>query len=260
MNRRYRKTIIAGNWKMNNTLSQMKAFAEQIKPIIPKGKWCNVVLCVPAVNITSAVRLFKDCHIAIGAETCHYEDHGAYTGEITAEMIKEAGAKYVIIGHSERRQYYNETDFTVNKKVHAAINAGLTPIVCVGESLEQRELGVTMELISYQVKCALANVPADKMRHVIIAYEPLWAIGTGNTATSAQAQEVCAAIRATLGKPYDLETAKTISILYGGSMNAGNAAELLAQPDIDGGLIGGASLKPVDFSKIVAATAQGACE
>lgn len=260
MNRRYRKTIIAGNWKMNNTLSQTKAFAEELKPIMPKGKWCSVVLCVPAVNITNAVRLFKDCHIAIGAETCHYEDHGAYTGEITAEMIKEAGAKYVIIGHSERRQYYNETDFTVNKKVHAAINAGLYPIICVGESLEQRELGVTMELIAYQVKCALAGVPADKMRHVVIAYEPLWAIGTGNTATSAQAQEVCAAIRATLGKLYDLETAKTISILYGGSMNAGNAAELLAQPDIDGGLIGGASLKPVDFSKIVAATAQGACE
>ena len=160
MNRRYRKTIIAGNWKMNNTLSQTKAFAEEIKPIMPKGKWCNVVLCVPAVNITNAVRMFKDCHIAIGAETCHYEDHGAYTGEMTVEMIKEAGAKYVIIGHSERRQYYNETDFTVNKKVHAAINAGLIPIICVGESLEQRELGVTMELIAYQVKCALANVPA----------------------------------------------------------------------------------------------------
>ena len=260
MNRRYRKTIIAGNWKMNNTITQTKEFAEKIKPIMPKGKWCTVVLCVPATNITSAVRLFKDCHIAIGAETCHYEDHGAFTGEITAEMIRDAGAKYVIIGHSERRQYYNETDFTVNKKVHAALNAGLLPIVCVGESLEQRELGVTMELIAYQVKAALAGVPADKMRHVVIAYEPLWAIGTGNTATSAQAQEVCAAIRATLGKLYDLETAKTISILYGGSMNAGNAAELLAQPDIDGGLIGGASLKPVDFSKIVAATAQGACE
>ena len=186
MNRRYRKTIIAGNWKMNNTLSQTKAFAEEIKPIMPKGKWCNVVLCVPATNIQAAVRLFKDCHIAIGAETCHYEDHGAYTGEITAEMIKEAGAKYVIIGHSERRQYYNETDFTVNKKVHAAINAGLTPIICVGESLEQRELGVTMELIAYQVKCALANVPAEKMRHVVIAYEPLWAIGTGKTATAEQ--------------------------------------------------------------------------
>ena len=145
MNRRYRKTIIAGNWKMNNTLSQTKAFAEELKPIMPKGKWCSVVLCVPAVNITNAVRLFKDCHIAIGAETCHYEDHGAYTGEITAEMIKEAGAKYVIIGHSERRQYYNETDFTVNKKVHAAINAGLYPIICVGESLEQRETGITDE-------------------------------------------------------------------------------------------------------------------
>ena len=192
----------------------MNRFAEELKPIMPRGKWCNVVLCVPAVNITTAVRLFKDCHIAIGAETCHYEDHGAYTGEITAEMIKEAGAKYVIIGHSERRQYYNETDFTVNKKVHAAINAGLYPIVCVGESLEQRELGVTMELIAYQVKCALAGVPADKMRHVVIAYD-------------------------------------SVTIQYGGSMNAKNAAELLAQPDVDGGLIGGASLKPADFVEII---------
>ena len=179
MNRRYRKTIIAGNWKMNNTLSQTKAFAEEIKPILPKGKWCNVVLCVPAVNIQAAVRLFKDCRIAIGAENCHYEDHGAYTGEITAEMIKEAGAKYVIIGHSERRQYYNETDFTVNKKVHAALEAGLRPIVCVGESLEQRELGVTEELISYQVKVALAGLTESQVRRVVVAYEPIWAIGTG---------------------------------------------------------------------------------
>ena len=170
MNRRYRKTIIAGNWKMNNTLTQTKAFAEELKPIMPKGKWCNVVLCVPATNIQAAVRLFKDCHIAIGAETCHYEEKGAYTGEITAAMIKDAGAKYVIIGHSERRQYYNETDFTVNKKVHAAIEAGLIPIVCVGESLEQRELGVTMELIAYQVKCALAGVAPEKVRHIVIAY------------------------------------------------------------------------------------------
>ena len=260
MNRRYRKTIIAGNWKMNKTLSETRAFAEELKPLLGKPNWCEVVLCVPYVNIQAAVRLFKECRVSIGAENCHYESHGAYTGEVSPEMLKELGVKYVVIGHSERRQYYNETDFTVNKKVHAAINAGLIPIVCVGESLEQRELGVTMELIAYQVKCALANLPAEKARHVVIAYEPLWAIGTGNTATSAQAQEVCAAIRATLGKLYDLETAKTISILYGGSMNAGNAAELLAQPDIDGGLIGGASLKPVDFSKIVAATAQGACE
>ena len=229
MNRRYRKTIIAGNWKMNNTLSQMKTFAEELKPIMPKGKWCNVVLCVPAVNITTAVRLFKDCHIAIGAETCHYEDHGAYTGEITAEMIKE----------------------TVNKKVHAAINAGLYPIVCVGESLEQRELGVTMELIAYQVKCALAGVPADKMRHVVIAYEPLWAIGTGKTATAEQAGEVCQAIRAVIRKLYGAHVARSVTIQYGGSMNAKNAAELLSQPDVDGGLIGGASLKPADFVKII---------
>ena len=256
MNRRYRKTIIAGNWKMNNTLSQTKAFAEEIKPIMPKGKWCNVVLCVPATNIQAAVRLFKDCHIAIGAETCHYEDHGAYTGEITAEMIKEAGAKYVIIGHSERRQYYNETDFTVNKKVHAAINAGLTPIICVGESLEQRELGVTMELIAYQVKCALANVPAEKMRHVVIAYEPLWAIGTGKTATAEQAAEVCTFIRTTVRHLYGARIARSVTVQYGGSMKPANAAELLSQPDIDGGLIGGASLKAADFVEIVNAANQ----
>ena len=238
MNRRYRKTIIAGNWKMNNTLSQTKTFAEEIKPIMPKGKWCNVVLCVPATNIQSAVRLFKDCHIAIGAETCHELDHGAYTGEITAAMIKEAGAKYVIIGHSERRQYYNETDFTVNKKVHAAIEAGLIPIICVGESLEQRELGVTMELIAYQVKCALADVAPEKVRHIVIAYEPLWAIGT------------------VIRKQYGAHVARSVTIQYGGSMNAKNAEELLAQPDVDGGLIGGAALKPADFVKIIEAANQ----
>ena len=256
MNRRYRKTIIAGNWKMNNTLSQMKAFAEQIKPIIPKGKWCNVVLCVPAVNITSAVRLFKDCHIAIGAETCHYEDHGAYTGEITAEMIKEAGAKYVIIGHSERRQYFGETDFTVNKKVLAALEAGLHPIICVGESLEQRELGITMELIALQVKSALAGVPAEKLRKCVIAYEPIWAIGTGKTATAEQAAEVCTSIRTTVRHLYGARIARSITIQYGGSMKPGNAAELLAQPDIDGGLIGGAALKPADFVEIINAANQ----
>ena len=256
MNRRYRKTIIAGNWKMNNTLSQTKAFAEEIKPIMPKGKWCSVVLCVPATNIQAAVRLFKDCHISIGAETCHYEDHGAYTGEITAEMIKEAGAKYVIIGHSERRQYYNETDFTVNKKVHAAINAGLIPIVCVGESLEQRELGITMELIALQVKSALAGVPAEKLRKCVIAYEPIWAIGTGKTATAEQAAEVCTSIRTTVRHLYGARIARSITIQYGGSMKPGNAAELLAQPDIDGGLIGGASLKPADFVEIINAANQ----
>ena len=251
MNRRYRKTIIAGNWKMNNTLSQTKAFAEELKPIMPKGKWCSVVLCVPAVNITNAVRLFKDCHIAIGAETCHYEDHGAYTGEITAEMIKEAGAKYVIIGHSERRQYYNETDFTVNKKVHAAINAGLYPIICVGESLEQRELGVTLEFISYQLKAALAGVTPEEMRRVVIAYEPIWAIGTGNTATPEQAGEVCAAIRGVLRKLYGARIARSTTIQYGGSMNAANAQDLLNQEDVDGGLIGTAALDVEQFLQII---------
>jgi len=256
MNRRYRKTIIAGNWKMNKTLSETRAFAEEIKPLIGRPKWCEVVLCVPYVNIPAAVRLFKDCRIAIGAENCHYESHGAYTGEVTAEMLKELGVKYVIIGHSERRAYYNETDITVNKKVHAAIEAGLYPIVCVGESLEQRELGVTMELITYQVKAALAGVPADKMRHVVIAYEPIWAIGTGKTATAEQAGEVCDAIRAVIRKLYGARVARAVTIQYGGSMNAGNAEELLAQPDVDGGLIGGASLKAPDFVQIINAANQ----
>ena len=238
MNRRYRKTIIAGNWKMNKTLSETRAFAEELKPLIGKPKWCEVVLCVPAVNIQAAVRLFKESRVAIGAETCHYESHGAFTGEVSAEMLKEIGVKYVIIGHSERRQYYNETDFTVNKKVHAALEAGLYPIVCVGESLEQRELGVTMDLISYQVKAALSGVPADKMRHVVIAYEPIWAIGTGKTATAEQANEVCEAIRTVIRKLYGARVARSVTIQYGGSMNAKNAQELLAQPDVDGGLIG----------------------
>ena len=256
MNRRYRKTIIAGNWKMNKTLSETRAFAEELKPLIGKPKWCEVVLCVPAVNLQAAVRLFKESRVAIGAETCHYESHGAFTGEVSPEMLKDIGVKYVIIGHSERRQYYNETDFTVNKKVHAALEAGLYPIVCVGESLEQRELGVTMDLISYQVKAALSGVPADKMRHVVIAYEPIWAIGTGKTATAEQANEVCEAIRAVIRKLYGARVARAVTIQYGGSMNAKNAQELLAQPDVDGGLIGGASLKAPDFVEIINAANQ----
>ena len=256
MNRRYRKTIIAGNWKMNKTLSETRAFAEEIKPMLGKPKWCEVVLCVPYVNIPAAVRLFKESRIAIGAENCHYESHGAYTGEVTAEMLKEAGVKYVIIGHSERRQYYNETDFTVNKKVHAALEAGLHPIICVGESLEQREMGVTMELIALQVKSALAGVAAEKVRRCVIAYEPIWAIGTGRTATAEQAAEVCTAIRAIIRNLYGARVARSVTIQYGGSMNPKNAAELLAQPDVDGGLIGGASLKPDQFVDIINAANQ----
>ena len=256
MNRRYRKTIIAGNWKMNKTLTETKAFAEEFKPLLNRPKWCEVVLCVPAVNLQAAIRLFKDSRVSIGAENCHFESSGAYTGEISAEMLKDIGVKYVIIGHSERRQYYNETDFTVNKKVKAALEAGLRPIVCVGESLEQRELGVTMDLITYQVKCALAGVPAEKMRHVVFAYEPIWAIGTGKTATAQEAQEVCEGIRTIVRKLYGARVARAVTIQYGGSMNPKNAFELLGQPDVDGGLIGGAALKPEQFLEIVNAANQ----
>ena len=256
MNRRYRKTIIAGNWKMNKTASETKKFAEELKAILPKAKWCDVVVCVPAVNIPAAMKAFKDVRVSVGAQNVFYEKSGAYTGEVSADMLKDLGVKYVIIGHSERRQYFGETDFTVNKKVLAALEAGLHPIICVGESLEQRELGVTMELIAYQVKCALAGVPADKMRHVVIAYEPQWAIGTGKTATAEQAGEVCQAIRAVIRKLYGAHVARSVTIQYGGSMKPANAAELLSQPDIDGGLIGGASLKAADFVEIVNAANQ----
>lgn len=256
MNLKYRKTIIAGNWKMNKTLTETRAFAEAIKPNLGRHKWCEVVLCVPSVNVSGSVKLFKDTRVSIGGESCHYEASGAYTGEVTVEMLKDVGAKYVIIGHSERRQYYNETDFTVNKKVHAALEAGLRPIICVGESLEQRELGVTQELISYQVKVALAGLSDHQVRRAIIAYEPIWAIGTGKTATAQQAGEVCTHIRSIIRKEHGARIARAVTIQYGGSMNAKNAAELLTQPDIDGGLIGGASLKPDDFLTIINAANQ----
>lgn len=260
MNRRYRKTIIAGNWKMNKTPSETKAFAEQFKAILPKTKWCDIVVCVPTVDLSAAVRAFKDSRIAVGAENVYFEKSGAYTGEISADMLADLGVRYVIVGHSERRALFGETDEIVNKKVLAALEAGLNPIICVGESLAQREMGVTMELIALQVKSALAGVSAEQMRRCVIAYEPIWAIGTGETATPEQAEEVCQHIRTIIRKRFGSKNARAMTILYGGSMNEKNAFELLAQPDIDGGLIGGASLKPVDFSKIVAATAQGACE
>ena len=256
MNRRYRKTVIAGNWKMNMTATDTKKFAEELKKIMPRAKWCDTLICVPACNIPAAVKAFKDLRISVGAENVYFEEKGAYTGEVSASMLKDLGVKYVIVGHSERRQYFCETDATVNKKVHAVLEAGMNPIICVGESLEQRELGVTMELIAYQVRCALANVPAEKARHVVIAYEPIWAIGTGRTATAEQAGEVCQAIRSVVRKLYGAHVARSITIQYGGSMNAKNAAELLAQPDVDGGLIGGASLKPADFVQIINAANQ----
>ena len=256
MNRRYRKTIIAGNWKMNKTASETKKFAEELKTILPRAKWCDVVVCVPFVNIPAALKAFKDMRVSIGAENLYYEPSGAYTGEVSADMLKDLGVKYVIVGHSERRQYFGETDITVNKKVHAALEADLHPIICVGESLEQREMGVTMELIALQVKSALAGVAPEKVRRCVIAYEPIWAIGTGRTATAEQAAEVCTAIRAVIRSLYGARVARSVTIQYGGSMNPKNAAQLLAQADVDGGLIGGAALKPDQFVDIINAANQ----
>ena len=249
MNRRYRKTIIAGNWKMNKTASETKKFAEELKALLPKAKWCDVVVCVPAVNISTAIKAFKDARVSVGAQNVFFEKSGAYTGEVSADMLKDLGVKYVIIGHSERRQYFGETDLIVNKKVLAALEAGLHPIICVGETLEQRELGITMELIALQVKSALAGVPAEKLRKCVIAYEPVWAIGTGKTATAEQAQEIHAYIREVLAAKFGAAAQET-AILYGGSCKPSNAAEIFAKEDVDGGLIGGAALKAEDFLAI----------
>lgn len=257
MNRRYRKTIIAGNWKMNKTPSETKAFAEQFKAILPKTKWCDIVVCVPTVDLSAAVRAFKDSRIAVGAENVYFEKSGAYTGEISADMLADLGVRYVIVGHSERRALFGETDEIVNKKVLAALEAGLNPIICVGESLAQREMGVTMELIALQVKSALAGVSAEQMRRCVIAYEPIWAIGTGKTATADQAEEVCAQIRKVIGEVYGEAVAEATTVQYGGSMNAKNCEELLSKKDVDGGLIGGASLKAPDFAVIVNAATKG---
>ena len=252
MNKALRKVVIAGNWKMNKTPAEAKELIAAIAPLV-KDADCDVVACTPFVDLASAQEAAAGTNIQIGAENCHWEKSGAYTGEISAEMLSSMGVNIVIIGHSERRQYFGETDVTVNKKVHAALEAGLHPIICVGESLEQREMGVTMELIALQVKSALSGVAADKVRKCVIAYEPIWAIGTGKTATAEQAGEVCEAIRTVIRKLYGARVARSVTIQYGGSMNAKNAHELLAQPDVDGGLIGGASLKPQDFATIVAA-------
>ena len=256
MNRRYRKTIIAGNWKMNKTPSETKAFAEEFKALLPKTKWCDIVVCVPAADLSAAVRAFKDSRIAVGAQNVYFEKSGAYTGEVSADMLADLGVRYVIVGHSERRALFGETDEVVNKKVHAALDAGLNPIICVGESLEQREMGVTMELIALQVKSALSGVAAEQMRRCVIAYEPIWAIRTGKTATPEQASEVCTAIRALIRAQYGARVARSVTIQYGGSMKPDNARELLAHEDIDGGLVGGASLEAPALMEIVHAANQ----
>ena len=257
MNRRYRKTIIAGNWKMNKTPSETKAFAEEFKALLPKTKWCDIVVCVPAADLSAAVRAFKDSRIAVGAQNVYFEKSGAYTGEVSADMLADLGVRYVIVGHSERRALFGETDEVVNKKVHAALDAGLNPIICVGESLAQREQGVTEELVRMQVKIALNGVSAEELKNVVIAYEPIWAIGTGKTATADQAEEVCAQIRKVVGELYGEAVAEATTVQYGGSMNAKNCEELLSKKDVDGGLIGGASLKAPDFAVIVNAATKG---
>ncbi len=245
-----RKKIVAGNWKMNKTSIEAKQLVSELIPLV-EGADVDVVVCTPFTALCTAAEALAGTPIAVGAQNLHFEEKGAFTGEISADMLLALGVKYVIIGHSERRQYFAETDETVNKKIKTALAKGLVPIVCCGESLEQRELGVTSELVRSQIKIAFSGVTAEQMRGIVIAYEPIWAIGTGKTATAEQANEVCAVIRSVIGELYGAAVADVIRIQYGGSMNAANAAELMAQPDIDGGLIGGASLKAEDFSKIV---------
>ncbi|QNO18251.1 triose-phosphate isomerase [Caproicibacterium amylolyticum] len=256
MNKAIRKAVIAGNWKMNKTPAEAKTLIESIKPLV-KSAGCDVVCCVPYVDLSVVLEAAKGTNIGVGAENCHWEKSGAFTGEVSAEMLASMGVKYVIIGHSERRQYFGETNETVNKRIRAALDAGLTVILCVGESLEQREQGVTSELVALQTKIALGGVSKEELSRIIIAYEPIWAIGTGKTATNEQANEVCKTIRDTVAAVYDKAAADAMTIQYGGSMKPGNAAELLAKPDVDGGLIGGASLKPEDFAAIVKAATEG---
>ena len=244
-----RKKIIAGNWKMNMTPSEAVALVNELKPLVATDE-VDVVFCVPAIDIIPAMEAAKGSNINIGAENMYFEEKGAYTGEISPNMLTDAGVKYVIIGHSERREYFAETDETVNKKVLKAFEHGITPIICCGESLTQREQGITIDWIRQQIKIAFLNVTADQAKTAVIAYEPIWAIGTGKVATTEQAEEVCAAIRACIGEIYDEATAEAIRIQYGGSVSAASAPELFAQANIDGGLVGGASLKP-DFGKIV---------
>ncbi len=254
MDKKHRKTIIAGNWKMNQLASGVPAFLDELVPALRCGAGEEVVLCVPFPLIPAMKAAAGGTVVRVGAQDVSAHDKGAYTGEVSAAMLQDLGTEYCIIGHSERRAYHAESDELVNAKLKALLGAGITPILCVGESLEQRDAGETLHVVSSQVKAAFEGIRPEQAKAVVIAYEPIWAIGTGRTATAEQAQEVCGFIREYLAeKIYDWETSKAVSILYGGSMNAKNAAELLGQLDIDGGLIGGASLKPADFAVIVKA-------
>jgi len=251
MKKESRKVVIAGNWKMNMTPSAAKEAVKKTAELVSGKNGCEVILCVPFVDIATAAEAACGTNVKIGAQNVHFEEKGAFTGEISTSMLKEAGAEYVIIGHSERRQYFGETDETVNKRTKAALSAGLKVILCLGEVLAERQAGITEEIVSMQTKLDLAGITADELKNVIIAYEPVWAIGTGLTATPDQAEEVCAIIRNVVAGLYDSETAEGLTIQYGGSMNDANAAELLSKVDVDGGLIGGASLVPEKFAKIV---------
>ncbi len=255
MNKNLRKAVIAGNWKMNKNRAEAKALIEEMKPLVANAG-CEVIICVPYTNLETALALTEGSNIKVGAENCHWAKSGAFTGEISADMLKEMGVEYVIIGHSERRQYFGETDVTVNQRTRAALDAGLKVILCVGELLAEREQGITFETVALQTKVALGGVSAEELKNIIIAYEPVWAIGTGKTATAEQANEVNHAIREVVASLYGKDSADALTVQYGGSMNAGNADELLAQPDVDGGLIGGASLKAQDFSVIVNAASK----
>ena len=246
-----RKTVIAGNWKMNMTPSQTKAFITELAPMVAGKNKCDIVLCVPFVDIATAVETAKGTNIKIGAENVHFKPNGAYTGEVSADMLKEIGTEYVIIGHSERRQYFAETDETVNLRTKAALAAGLKVILCVGELLEARQNGITEEIVSMQTKLDFAGIPEEDLKNIIIAYEPVWAIGTGLTATPEQADEACGIIRGVIAKLYSEKAAEEMTIQYGGSVNDVNAKELLAKKNIDGSLIGGASLKTDKFTAIV---------
>ena len=251
MNPAKRRTVIAGNWKMNFTPAEATAFINEIKPMVAGKDNCDIIFCAPYVTIAAAQEAAKGSNIKIGAENVHFAPKGAYTGEVSAQMLTACGVEYVIIGHSERRQYFGETDETVNLRTRAALDAGMKVILCLGEVKEERLNGITNEIVGMQTKLDLLGVSAEQMKNVIIAYEPVWAIGTGLTASPEQAEETCGVIRSVLAEIYGEEVAESVTIQYGGSMNEKNAAELLAKPNVDGGLIGGASLVAEKFRAIV---------
>ena len=251
MNPAKRRTVIAGNWKMNFTPAEAEAFINEIKPMVAGKDNCDIIFCAPYVTIAAAMKAAEGSNIKIGAENVHFAPKGAYTGEVSAQMLKACGVEYVIVGHSERRQYFAETDETVNLRTKAALAEGMKVILCLGEVKEQRLAGITDEVVAMQTKLDLAGISTEELKNVIIAYEPVWAIGTGLTATPEQAEETCAVIRKVLADLYGAEVAEATTIQYGGSMNDQNAAELLAKPNVDGGLIGGASLVAAKFTAIV---------